>query len=231
MKTNEAFEREKVFQDPEVLAIAAVGRITELVSQVHAQRETFFFALSGGTTPRRCYELLRYAAIEWSRIEVYFSDERCLPRGDPQRNDTMAHEALLDYVPIPLAQIHAIPAEQGPAQGAADYSVELLPALPLDLVLLGLGEDGHTASLFPDHPGLSSKSLVVPIFDAPKFPAQRVSLGLEVLNTARHKLFLVTGAGKHDALKSVKSGVLSPAARVAGAEWYMDRAALYGTAD
>ncbi|MDE2260622.1 MAG: 6-phosphogluconolactonase [Betaproteobacteria bacterium] len=239
MKSLEPFDREtgqiskpiKVFPNPEALASAAVDRITGFVSQVLAQRETFHLALSGGTTPRRCYELLRHAAIEWSRIQVYFSDERCLPRGDSGRNDTLAHEALLDHVPIPLAQIHAIHAEQGPDQGAADYARELLPALPLDLVLLGLGEDGHTASLFPDHPGLNSKSLVVPIFDAPKFPPLRVSLSLGVLNTARHKLFLVTGVSKHDALKSMNDGVLFPAARVAGAEWYVDRAALSGAAD
>ena len=218
----------EVFADSEALAIAAAERIAELAAQTLAQRAVFRLALSGGHTPRRCYERLRYSALDWSRIEIYFSDERCLPRGDSGRNDVLALETLLRHVPIPSARIHVIPAEQGPANAAAAYARLLNLAGPLDLVLLGMGEDGHTASLFPDHPALSSKALVVPVFDAPKLPASRVSLSLDALNAARHKLFLVTGVEKHGALLRMKEGALFPAARVAGAQWYVDRAALLG---
>ncbi len=218
----------EVFADPEALAVAASERIAALVAQVLAQREVFRLALSGGRTPRRCYEHLRYKALDWSRLEVYFSDERCLPRGDSERNDVLAYEALLQHVPIPPAKIHAIPAEQGPATAAEAYARVLDSAQPLDLVLLGMGEDGHTASLFPDHPALSSKALAIPVFDAPKLPSSRVSLSLDVLNAARHKLFLVTGVEKHAALQRMKEGAFFPAAQVVGAQWYVDRAALLG---
>ena len=218
----------EVFADPEALAVAAAERIAMLAAQAQAQRDVFRLALSGGHTPRRCYERLRYGALDWSRIDVYFSDERCLPRGDSERNDVLAYETLLRHVPIPPAQIHVIPAEQGPAKAATAYAGLLDLAHPLDLVLLGMGEDGHTASLFPDHPALNSEALAVPVFDAPKRPASRVSLGLNVLNAARHKLFLVAGVEKHEALQRMKEGALFPAAQVAGAQWYVDRAALLG---
>ncbi len=222
--------RIEVFPDVEALANAAADRIARLAQQGLAQRDMFRLALCGGRTPRRCYVQLRQRALDWSRIEVYFSDERCLPRDDPDRNDVMAYDALLGHVPIPPAQIHAIPAELGPAEAARAYARVVAPGLPFDLVLLGMGEDGHTASLFPDHPALGSKATVVPILDAPKPPALRVSLGLDVLNAARHKLFLVTGAGKHEALQRMNHGALFPAARIAGAQWYVDRNAWSGEA-
>ena len=218
----------EAFADPEALAVAAAERIAVLATQALAQRDVFRLALSGGHTPRRCYERLRYGALDWSRIEVYFSDERCLPRGDSERNDVLAYDALLRHVPIPSAQVHVIPAEQGPAKAAAAYARLLDLAHPLDLVLLGMGEDGHTASLFPGDPSLCSKALAVPVFDAPKPPALRVSLGLYVLKAARHKLFLVTGVEKHEALQRMKEGGQFPAAQVIGAQWYVDRAALSG---
>ncbi len=220
----------EVFANPEALGVAAAERIAVLAMQAQAERGVFRLALSGGNTPRRCYEHLRHGALDWSRVEVYFSDERCLPRGDSGRNDTLAHEALLQHVPIPQAQVHEIPAELGPTEAAAEYALILDSARPLDLVLLGMGEDGHTASLFPNHPALGSTALAVPVCNAPKPPASRVSLGLGVLNAARHKLFLVTGVEKHEALQRMKDGAQFPAARVAGAAWYVDRAALSGEA-
>ncbi|NDU92763.1 MAG: 6-phosphogluconolactonase [Ferrovum sp.] len=218
----------EVFADPEALAAAAAERVAVLAAQALVQRGVFRLALSGGRTPRRCYEHLCHRALDWSRIEVYFSDERCLPRGDSERNDVLAYEVLLRHVPIPQVQIHVIPAEQGPVKAAEAYARLLDSVPPLDLVLLGMGEDGHTASLFPDHPALSSKTLAVPVFDAPKPPASRVSLSLDVLNAARHKMFLVTGVEKHEALQHLKEGVSIPAAQVVGAQWFVDRAALLG---
>jgi 6-phosphogluconolactonase len=185
----------------------------------------FRIALAGGETPRRCYEQLRLLPLDWARVQVYFGDERCLPPGDAQRNDSMARETLLDSVAIPSANVHSIPVELG-AEAAAERYAETLGNKPLDLVLLGMGEDGHTASLFPGNPATASHDVVVAVFDAPKPPPQRVSLGMKTLNAARHKLFLVAGAGKREALEGIAKGVQLPAAAVADAEWFFDRAAL-----
>ena len=212
--------------DLDELSAAVAQRITELTAQAIAARGVFHVALAGGETPRRCYQKLRTLAIDWTRVQVYFGDERCLPDGAAQRNDRMAFDTLLKHVAIPPASIHAIPAELGAREAATRYAAVLAGIEFLDLVLLGMGEDGHTASLFPDNPATDSAAPVVPVFDAPKPPAERVSLGMNTLNAARHKIFLVAGAGKREALKQIASGKTLPAARVATAEWYLDTKAL-----
>ncbi|TAN79899.1 MAG: 6-phosphogluconolactonase, partial [Gallionella sp.] len=189
-----------VHDDPDKLSTAVALRIAELAALAIAARGVFRIALAGGETPRRCYEKLRGLAIGWPHVQIYFGDERCLPGGDPQRNDTMARDALLAHVAIPQANIHAIPAELGAREAAARYAAVLDKTIPLDLVLLGMGEDGHTASLFPDNPATASFVAAVPVFNAPKPPAERVSLGMNTLNAARQKIFLVAGAGKREAL-------------------------------
>lgn len=199
-------------------------RIAGLAAQAIAGHGVFRIALAGGETPRRCYERLRHLAVDWAHVQVYFGDERCLPHGDAGRNDSMAHDALLDHVPIPPGNVHAIPAELGARSAAAAYAAVLGNDGPLDLVLLGMGEDGHTASLFPGNPALESTASVVPVFDAPKPPPERVSLGVNALNAARERIFLVAGAGKRDALERLTHGAL-PVSRIAAAEWHLDRAA------
>src|SRR3989338_1299764 len=172
------------------------------------------------------YEKLRDLTVDWTHVQVYFGDERCLPDGDAQRNDRMAFDTLLKHVAIPPDNIHAIPAELGAREAAVRYAAVLADIKRLDLALLGMGEDGHTASLFPDNPATASAAPVVPVFGAPKLPAERVSLGMSTLNAARCKIFLITGAGKREVLAQIASGKLLPAARVAAAEWHLDRAAL-----
>lgn len=218
-----------VFDDIDSLSRAAAGRIAELAHEAIAARGVFRIALAGGETPRRCYEQLRQLPLEWARVQVFFGDERCLPVGDAQRNDSMARETLLDRVAIPAANVHGIPAELGAAAAAASYAATL-GGEPLDLALLGMGEDGHTASLFPGNPATISRDAVVAVFDAPKSPPERVSLGMATLNSARHKLFLVAGAGKCAALERIAEGDPLPAATVAEAEWYLDHAAIRGMA-
>ena len=208
------------------LSLAVAQRIAGLAAQAIAAHGVFHVALAGGETPRRCYEKLRDLTIDWAHVQIYFGDERCLPVGDSQRNDRMAFDTLLKHVAIPSASIHAIPAELGAREAAARYAAVLEQAMPLDLVLLGMGEDGHTASLFPDNPAAASAAPVVAVFDAPKPPAERISLGMRTLNAARCKIFLISGAGKRGALEQMASGKLLPAAHVAAAEWHLDRAAL-----
>jgi 6-phosphogluconolactonase len=219
----------KVHDNLEELSASVARRIAAHARQAIKARGVFNVALAGGETPRRCYERLREMPVEWKRVQVYFGDERCLPRGDAQRNDRMAYESLLGHVDIPSENVHVIPAERGASVAAAEYAALLEQAMPLDLVLLGLGEDGHVASLFFGNPAVERKELAVPVSNSPKPPPERVSLGLIALNAARAKLFLISGASKQDALEKVVLGIELPAARVKGAEWHVDRAALPAT--
>jgi len=178
--------------------------------------------LAGGTTPRRCYELLAQLDVEWGRVSVLFGDERCVPPLDPASNYRMAKEALLDRV-LP-ASVYRIPAELGPDEGADLYAEVVEFVAPFDLVVLGVGEDGHTASLFPGHPALKADGLTVGIHDAPKPPPERVSLTLEVLRDSRRVIILATGAGKADAVARAKRGEV-PSGMIPRARWLIDRAA------
>ena len=176
-------------------------------------RGQFHIVLAGGDTPRGAYRELRVAPADWPAWHIYFGDERCLPANDPARNSLMAGEAWLDHVAIPAQQRHSIPAELGPTQAARMYAETLQTVGDFDLVLLGLGEDGHTASLFPDHEwGPAPGSLdTLAVFDAPKPPPQRVSLSAARLSRARQVLFLVGGESKHWAVAAWRAGKDIPA--------------------
>lgn len=215
-----------VHDDLDGLSAAVAQRIADLAAQAILARGSFHVALAGGETPRRCYQKLRELDIDWQHVHVYLGDERCLPVGDAMRNDSMVRETLLVHVAIPPANFHAISAELGARDASARYASLLGMVAPLDLILLGMGEDGHTASLFPGNPAAESPATVVPVFDAPKLPAERVTLGMNTLNAARQKIFLVAGAGKRAALEQILLGNSLPASRVADAEWHLDRTAV-----
>jgi len=178
--------------------------------------------LAGGTTPRRCYELLAELNVEWGRVAVLFGDERCVPPSDPESNYRMAKEALLDRA-MP-ATVYRIPAELGPDEGADEYAEVVANVAPLDFVLLGIGEDGHVGSLFPGHAALQADGLTVGVHDSPKPPPERVSLTLEAFRDAGRVLILATGKGKADAVALARRGE-SPSGMIAGARWLIDRAA------
>ena len=178
--------------------------------------------LAGGTTPKRCYELLAELNVEWGRVAVLFGDERCVPPGDPESNYRMVKEALLDRA-MP-GTVYRIPAELGPDEGADEYAEVVANAAPLDLVLLGVGEDGHVGSLFPGHAALQADGLTVGVHDSPKPPPERVTLTLEAFRDAGRVLILATGKGKADAVALARRGE-SPSGMIAGARWLIDRAA------
>lgn len=199
--------------DPEELAEAAARRVLAAAETAIAARGRFRLVLAGGQTPLAAYRRLAEVSADWGRWEVFFGDERCLPPGHPERNDQAARLAWLDRVPIPPAQIHPIPAELGPKTAAERYAELIQLHLPFDLVLLGLGEDGHSASLFPGHP-LDADALVVPVDAAPKPPPERVSLGLRALSEAGSVLVLVSGQAKRQALARLRAGDDLPIARI-----------------
>ena len=194
----------------------AFTRLRTAANGAIAARGVFRIVLAGGNTPRGVYEMLRKAITDWAKWQVYFGDERCASANDPQRNSRMAREALLDHVPIPRSNVHAIPAEAGPIDGAAQYSQLLRAVGDFDLVLLGLGEDGHTASLFPDHDWGVQKDApdAIAVFDAPKPPPERVSLSAARISRARSVLFLVEGEAKRGAVTRWRNGERIPAAAI-----------------
>ena len=206
-----------VFDTPEDVAVAAAA---EIAGAIRGGARTL--VLAGGNTPRRCFELLARLEVEWGRVTVLFGDERCVPASHPDSNYLMARQALLDQVSP--ATVHRIPGELGPDEAAAAYASVVAGLAPLDVVILGVGEDGHTASLFPGHEALNAKGWVVGVRNSPKPPPERVTLTLQALRGAHRVIILATGAGKAQAVAMAKRGEV-PSGMIAGARWLLDRAA------
>ena len=208
-----------VLPSADALERAATDKILLAAQRAIARGGAFHIVLAGGGTPRRIYSALSQSAADWSRWHVWFGDERCLPADAAERNSRMAADAWLVRVPIPPAQVHAIPAELGATAAAAAYARTLAGRDDFDLVLLGLGEDGHTASLFPgqDWGTTNAAPDVLAVFDAPKPPPERVSLSAHRLSATRELVFLVSGAGKRQAVADWRAGADIPAAAIAPA--------------
>lgn len=233
-----------ILNDPDALADAAARLVVGAAAEAVGARGRFTIALAGGLTPVATYAKLAAPPwrdrVEWGRTWVFFGDERAVPPDHPESNYRMAHETLLAKVPIPKAQVWRIRGEaEDPEAGAAEYAKALAEAfgtrrgqLPrLDLVLLGLGVDGHTASLFPGSPVLREvfRTVAAVHAGAAAIP-QRLTLTLPVLNAAARVVFLVTGAEKAKVLKAVLGEhALLPAALVSPENgelvWLVDRAA------
>jgi 6-phosphogluconolactonase len=201
-------------------------------------RQNFYrWALAGGSTPRRLYQHLARPGVagllDWNRINLFWSDERCVPAGDPESNYRMARESLLDLVPIPAGNIYPIDGALDPERSAITYAA-ILGGEPLDLIILGMGEDGHTASLFSTTPHLREESRSVIATRSPLPPLNRISLSLRTINTARRVVFLVLGEHKADRLAQVmdqhgRQDATLPAAMVnpenGTLQWFLDHAA------
>ncbi len=215
------------FTDADAVAGEALARVLDASRRAIAARGRFSIVLAGGTTPEKVYRRLQGCDADWPHWFVWFGDERCLPADHPDRNSVMAQQALLAHVPIPAGQIFPIPAESGPQRAADVYEALLKPESPFDLVLLGIGEDGHTASLFPGHVHPEDRR-VVPVFDAPKPPPERVSLNVSALGDTREMCVLVTGDAKRDAVRQWRQGVDLPVTRLScatGVDVLVDEAA------
>ncbi len=200
----------QLLSDSGTLALEASRRIARAARRAIAARGMFSLVLAGGTTPRRSYERLAGSEQEWAAWRLFYGDERCLPPGHPERNSRMVEATGLAEK---AGAHHPIPAELGAEAAAEDYAGTIRDELPFDLVLLGMGEDGHTASLFPgrEYPG----GLVIPVHDAPKPPPDRVSLTPGALRACREMLVLVAGGSKREALARWRAGADLPVARVA----------------
>jgi len=208
------------FSDKEKLTYAAADYVVKIAQEAITSHGRFTFALSGGTTPKKLYALLTTqpyrSQIDWARAEIFWSDERCVPPDDAESNYHLAQEAMLSKLPLSTSQIHRMPADEADRDAAAEkYSQEMQrvfgEALPhFDLMQLGMGPEGHTASLFPHQPSLHEQQrLVIPV-TVPKPPPPRLTFTPPVLNAARRTLFLVTGGEKADAVQAVLEGDYQP---------------------
>ncbi len=210
-----------IYPDIDTLSHEAAQYIVRIASESIVTRGRFTIALSGGTTPRTLYGLLGSepyrGQIDWALVDIFWSDERCVPPDSPDSNYHMAQEVLLSRIPIPAQQVHRMPADQPDRDAASQaYAEEMqrtfgtngIPSF--DLIQLGMGPEGHTASLFPHQASLHEQQrLVIPV-SVPKPPPDRLTFTPPVLNAARNVLFLVTGADKADALHAVLEGPYQP---------------------
>jgi 6-phosphogluconolactonase len=198
--------------DSEAVAVRAARDIARQLQRAIEQRGRAHLALSGGGTPERTYELLVDAVEDWGAVEIWFADERCVPPQDEQSNYRMAAQTLLDRLPSPAQAIHRMQGELGPQEGASRYADELrasfdtheLEVPALDLIVLGIGPDGHVASLFPGASTLAAEphELCLSVHDSPKPPPERITLSLPVLRAAHRCLLLATGPSKADAVSA-----------------------------
>ncbi|MGN6378922.1 MAG: 6-phosphogluconolactonase [Gaiellales bacterium] len=187
-----------VVDDPELAAALAAQRVAAAVAGGG------HVSLAGGRTPRRAYELLAATAgIDWSQVDLWFGDERCVPADDPESNYRLVAESLLPGARE--ARVHPVDGTLPPREGAAAYAEEIR-GVTLDLALLGLGEDGHTASLFPDSPALQERSREAVAVVASKPPPNRITLTLPVFEAARDVVVLAVGEGKAAAVAAVLRG-------------------------
>lgn len=208
--THDSATRWHSFTSQEALNQAAVKRILAAANEAIAQHGNFLIVLAGGSTPKSIYALLAKEQADWANWHVYHNDDRCLPVDDAERNSKMARDTWLSQVAIPENQIHDIPAELGNIAGAKAYAETLKCVRTFDLVILGLGEDGHTASLFPDQM-IDNTANSVPVFNAPKPPSDRITISAKRLNNTHEVMFLVTGSGKQQAVNKWRTGRSIPA--------------------
>jgi 6-phosphogluconolactonase len=208
----------KILPNVTALAHEAAGCLVEAAAEAVRAHGGFSIALSGGSTPKTLYHLLSdepyRSAIPWSKVHVYFGDERCVPPDHPDSNYHMAEQAMLSVLPIPRQQIHRIQAEREPAVAAAEYDALLHAQFArggMDLVLLGMGDDGHTASLFP-----GSEALVAPAEQwcvanhSDKLHAWRITMTAPFINRAGRVMVLVSGSSKARRLHEVLEGPAEP---------------------
>lgn len=238
-----------VHRDERVLAAAVAARLLTRLVDVQTAHGSASVVLTGGGIARLTLQAVAQSpargAVDWRHLDVWWGDERFLPSGDPERNETLAREALLDAVPVDPERVHPMPASDGPdgddpEAAAARYAAELAaaarpedhgPAPAFDVCLLGVGPDGHIASLFPEMPALYDDRPVVAVRGAPKPPPTRISLTLPVIQGAREVWAVVAGQDKATAVTMALSGagvVQVPAAGARGRDrtlWLLDRAA------
>ena len=228
-----------IFKDNAAVAAAFAEY---LAGQIAAATDKYHIALSGGSTPKVLFECLakQYAtAIDWEKVHFYWGDERCVPPDDADSNYGMTKDKLLQHINIPFENIHRVLGRRNPTEEAIRYGNEIFWNLPLvdslpvfDLIILGMGGDGHTASIFPHQMGLLASDKTCAVATHPTSGQKRITLTGEIINHAKQVHFLVTGASKTPVVKEIfrKIGNYEqyPAAHIEKAAWWMDEVAAGG---
>lgn len=234
--------RVKRFSDLDELSASLATYIVDLINSTVKEKNRFTMAVSGGSTPQLLYELLatkHFGSVKWEVVEIFFCDERYVPYGDKQSNYKMVKEKLLDHVPIPKKNIHSISTSHlDPVESARLYDEEIksyfgADGSAFDLALLGIGKEGHTASLFPGSPALNEKEGYAVAVQVPAIPRTRITLTYPALNRAAEVCFLISGKDKAKVLKDILQGTVDfhslPASGVKPQSgrliWCVDRAA------
>ncbi|VAW76187.1 6-phosphogluconolactonase, eukaryotic type [hydrothermal vent metagenome] len=211
------------------LSQAAANRIAECIVHALQEREVCHVILPGGATPAKTLALLAEKSLDWHRIHWYPGDERCCQPGLAERNDLMLQKNLWARLPqnsLNNKTIHPIPAELGAELAAETYYERIKDITRFDVAFLGMGEDGHTASLFPGNKALLDQRKIVPVFDSPKPPSERVSFSLAVLGLSRCKIVLASGKSKAAVIARIKMGENLPVNCLGDIHWYVDQDAM-----
>lgn len=207
--------------DSEALLVSAVTDLIEArLRQATSEKGEFHLVFPGGRSIVAVLQALSKRTLSWKGVHLYLTDERCVARGDNERNDRLVDEYLLSSIVTDPPVLHRIPAELGPDNGAQEFASQLSAAPKFDLVLLGLGEDGHTASLFPDSLG-DQPTEVVAVHHSPKPPPERVSLGYARLASARERVVLALGKTKQAVIKRIRAGELFPVVKAGPDRWFI----------
>jgi 6-phosphogluconolactonase len=233
--------RVEVHPTPDALAEAAAALLLTRLAAAQAERGSASLVLTGGRTGISVLERVRdspaRSSVDWSAVDIYWGDERFLPAGDPERNETQARAALLDHIPVDPARVHPMAPSDGPSGDDPDAAAEAYAAvvegkLDFDVHLVGVGEEGHTLSVFPDSPAVhETERTVVAVRDCPKPPPTRVSLTLTATRESREVWLMTTGANKAEPVAAALAGASEvdiPAAGARGKEltlWLLDAAA------
>jgi len=213
-----------VYPSLDLAARAAADFIAEHIAASIEARGVCHMIVPGGNTPAGCFTALAEKPLAWDKLHCYPGDERCYPMGHAERNDVMIAQHLLSRVES--IHFHPMPAELGPEQAAAAYRKKIEALDLFDIAFLGMGEDGHTASLFPGNVALQESASVVAVHDSPKPPGDRVSMGLTTLRRTRLRVVLAAGGSKATIMARIREGEALPVNQVGDIHWFVDEAAV-----
>jgi len=213
-----------VYSSLDNAATAAADFIAEHIAASIAARGVCHMIVPGGNTPAGCFAALAEKSLSWDKVHCYPGDERCYEAGHTERNDVMIKKHLLSRLPV--INFHPMPSELGAEQAAEAYRETVDAIDAFDIAFIGMGEDGHTASLFPGNVALEKTASVVAVHDSPKPPTDRVSMSLLTLRRARLRVVLTAGASKAEIMVRIRAGETLPVNQVGDIHWFVDEASV-----